>query len=209
MGKDSSERKSKKERRKSDVTSLSVDGPLVEKQVDQDGDVTMEANEVEIVVKDKKKKEKAPKIAVPVAELLPIAHPLAQDKLAKKVLKVVKKASKQSQVRRGVQEVMKRVRKGEKGILVIAANISPLDILSPLPVLAEDNGIPYIFVTSKEELGHSCLTKRSTSCVLVVPSLKPKRRKTADDKEEEEEDYSALYKEVESEVKRMNDSIST
>lgn len=76
-----------------------------------------------------------------------------------------------------------------------------MDIISPLPVLAEDNGIPYVFVTSKEELARSCLTKRPTSCVLIVPTMKAKRLKTASGEETEEEDYSELYAEVMKEVK--------
>ena len=64
--------------------------------------------------------------------------------------------------RRGVKEVVKSIRKNEKGyrfdirfviprVLVLAANISPIDVISHLPVLAEENGIPYVFVSTKVE----------------------------------------------------------
>jgi len=63
---------------------------------------------------------------------------------------------------------------------VIAGDISPIDVITHLPVLCEEANIPYIFVPSKEELGASCGCKRPTSCVLV--SLKPGSALEADQK---------------------------
>lgn len=42
-----------------------------------------------------------------------------------------------------------------------------MDVISHLPVLCEDHGVPYIFVTSRAELGAASLTKRPTSVVMV------------------------------------------
>jgi hypothetical protein len=44
-----------------------------------------------------------------------IAKPLAEEKLAKKILKVAKKAAKKKQIKRGVKEVIKALRKKQKG----------------------------------------------------------------------------------------------
>ena len=71
-------------------------------------------------------------------------------------------------VHRGVKETVKAVRKGAKGVVVIAADISPIDVLSHLPILCEEKEIPYIYVKSRAELGQACKTKRPTSCVLVT-----------------------------------------
>ena len=68
-------------------------------------------------------------------------------------------------------------------------------------VFAEDNGIPYIFVSSKEELARACMTKRPTSCVLIVPTMKVRRIKSAGVEDTKEEDYTEIYKEVVAEVK--------
>ena len=43
--------------------------------------------------------------------LIPIAKPLADEKLSKKVLKLAKKATKRKQIKRGVKEVVKAIRK--------------------------------------------------------------------------------------------------
>jgi len=103
----------------------------------------------------------------PVA-LAPIASPLADKKLTKNILKLIKKASEEKAIRRGVKEVVKALRKGEKGFCVIAGDISPIDVITHLPVLCEDNEVTYIYVPSKEALGTASQTKRPTSCVLVV-----------------------------------------
>merc|ERR1712139_261214 len=105
-------------------------------------------------------------------EVGPFCTPLAEAKLAKKLYKCIKKATKTKQVLRGVKEVVKAVRKGTKGVCVIAGNISPMDVISHLPILCEDNDVPYVYVRSKEDLGAAGLTKRPTSCMLVAPAIK-------------------------------------
>ena len=44
-----------------------------------------------------------------------IAKPLADDKLCKKVLKLAKKGAKRKQIKRGVKEVVKALRKNTQG----------------------------------------------------------------------------------------------
>ncbi|THH14675.1 hypothetical protein EW146_g5683 [Bondarzewia mesenterica] len=134
----------------------------------------------ENIEKPKKVKEE---ISIPLEDLSPIAHPLAQKKLLKKLHKTIKKASKARQVKRGVKEVAKGIRKGEKGLLVLAADITPIDIISHLPVMSEEAQIPYVFVTSKEELGHASSTKRPTSCVMVCPDQKRSAKRKEGDAE--------------------------
>ncbi|KAI8876759.1 L30e-like protein [Backusella circina FSU 941] len=128
--------------------------------------------------------------------LSPIAHPLADKKLSKKLYKTVKKASKVKHIRRGVKEVGKALRKNEKGFVVIAGDISPLDVISHMPVLCEDHNIPYIFVNSKEELGQASATKRPTSVTMVVFGGKNKDVKAA-------ADYKELYDECFAEAKQL------
>ncbi|RKP30902.1 L30e-like protein [Metschnikowia bicuspidata] len=126
-----------------------------------------------------------------MAAVLPFARPLASKKLNKKVLKTIKKASKAKHVKRGVKEVVKALRKGEKGLVVLAGDISPADVISHLPVLCEDSAIPYVFIPSKEDLGSAGATKRPTSCVFIVPDGK-KHYKAV----EYQEAYDEVVKEV-------------
>ena len=123
----------------------------------------------------------------------PIATPLAEDKLSKKLLKLIKKGMKDKLVRRGVKETVKAIRKGTKGVCIIAADISPIDVLSHLPVLCEEKNIPYVYVKSRAEVGEACKTKRPTSCVLI----------TAPEKSKHEEVYGE-YKECKEKVTEVN-----
>lgn len=97
-----------------------------------------------------------------------IAKPLASKKTTKKIHKLVKKASQAKLVRRGVKEVVKALRKGEKGFCVIAGDISPVDVITHLPIMCEDRQVPYFYVPSKHDLGAAATTKRPTSCVLIT-----------------------------------------
>mmetsp|Transcript_32432 Transcript_32432/g.30929 ORF Transcript_32432/g.30929 Transcript_32432/m.30929 type:complete len:146 (+) Transcript_32432:59-496(+) len=98
-----------------------------------------------------------------------IAKPLAAKKTTKKLHKLVRKASQAKFVKRGVKEVVKALRKGEKGFCIIAGDISPVDVITHLPIMCEERGIPYFYVPSKHDLGAAATTKRPTSCVLVNP----------------------------------------
>eukprot|EP00307_Rebecca_sp_RCC1486_P012908 CAMPEP_0119406446 /NCGR_PEP_ID=MMETSP1335-20130426/768_1 /TAXON_ID=259385 /ORGANISM="Chrysoculter rhomboideus, Strain RCC1486" /LENGTH=160 /DNA_ID=CAMNT_0007430525 /DNA_START=39 /DNA_END=518 /DNA_ORIENTATION=+ len=130
--------------------------------------------------KDKKKdkKEKKEKRADDADEddtdvkrqrVSPIANPLADKRLTKSVLKVVKKASASKLIRRGVKEVVKALKKNEKGLCIIAGDISPIDVICHIPVFCEEKEVPYIYVPSKEELGTASQTKRPTSIVMIKP----------------------------------------
>ncbi|WWD20151.1 hypothetical protein CI109_104627 [Kwoniella shandongensis] len=124
--------------------------------------------------------DKKSEFVVPLDAISPIASPLAGKKLSKKLFKTVKRASKARQLKRGVKEVVKALRKGEKGLLLLASNITPVDVISHLPLLAEEAaGVEYVWVLSKEELGQAAGTKRATSCVLICTA--PAKRSTPKD----------------------------
>ncbi len=80
-------------------------------------------------------------------------------------------------------------------LCVIAGDISPIDVITPLPVLCEDNDIPYIYVPSKEELGEAGLTKRPTSCMLIL-SKPVKDELSGDGSGEYKETYDEVYNRV-------------
>lgn len=102
-----------------------------------------------------------------VALVCPIAKPMASRKLTKKLYKAVKKAQTAKRLKRGVREVVKGLRKNEKGLVVLAGDISPLDVISHIPVFCEDKGVPYCYVPSRRDLGAAGGTKRPTSVVLI------------------------------------------
>ncbi len=52
-----------------------------------------------------------------------------------KLLKLVRHVNKEKKLKRGVKDVVKSIRKGSKGLCVIAADVSPVDVISHIPVL--------------------------------------------------------------------------
>jgi H/ACA ribonucleoprotein complex subunit 2 len=216
-----SEKKDKKDKKKREaLAELALNG------------ANGESDEVNVVVKEKKSKDadvaadsdedgEGTKVVVtkPIGALVPFAVPLADDKIAKKAFKSVKKGMKslpplyyepltctiaaaQRTLKRGVKEVVKALRKSPNdapansassdpiGVVILAADISPMDVISHIPVLCEDHNIPYIFVQSRAELGLAGGTKRPTSVVMV--SRDPKSG--GDD--EWKETYASLAKTV-------------
>ena len=96
---------------------------------------------------------------------------------------------------------------GNKRLLVLAADINPIDIISHLPVLSEEAQIPYVFVSSKEELGHASSTKRPTSCVMVCPNQKKKTKLKEGEKEDKDDDYRELYDQCCREVEKLDSKV--
>ncbi len=117
-------------------------------------------------------------------------------------------------LKRGVKEVVKALRKSSTvpsspppGVVVLAADISPMDVISHIPVLCEDHSIPYIYVTSRAELGMAGQTKRPTSVVMVTGSVGGKAKKEGEKEKEGEgewkETFAGLVKVIEREGRHV------
>lgn len=90
------------------------------------------------------------------------------------------------------------------GVVILAADISPMDVISHLPVLCEDHNVPYIFVTSRAELGAAGNTKRPTS-VVMVSEQRTGSKKT--EKIEGEEEFGEVYKDLVKLVEKENRAV--
>ena len=102
----------------------------------------------------------------------PISEPMASDKLTVKTIGLVSKLAKVKLIKRGVKEVNKFFRRKEnnkqKSICVLAGDVSPIDVISHIPILCEKNKVPYIYIPSRQALGTASQTKRPTSVVILV-----------------------------------------
>ncbi|CAG8520034.1 15056_t:CDS:2 [Cetraspora pellucida] len=125
-----------------------------------------------------------------LSALISFASPLATEEFTLELMQVVRKASRKRHCRRGVKEVVKALKKGHKGLVVIAGDISPIDIITHIPILCEDFNVPYIYIPSRADLGFACATKRPTSVVMIVPDLKD------EEAFDYKEHYTACYEKV-------------
>ena len=69
-----------------------------------------------------------------------------------------------------------------------------MDVISHIPVLCEDHGVPYIFVPSRAELGAAGNTKRPTSVVMV--SQENGGKKKVGETTEEDGEFAEVYKDL-------------
>ena len=90
------------------------------------------------------------------------------EELMKATLEVVKLARETGRIRKGVNEVIKSIERGQAKFVVIAMDVDPPEIVAFLPTLCDERKIPYIFVTSKKELGEVAGLQVSASSVSVI-----------------------------------------
>eukprot|EP01017_Pseudomicrothorax_dubius_P001423 TRINITY_DN0_c476_g1_i1.p1 TRINITY_DN0_c476_g1~~TRINITY_DN0_c476_g1_i1.p1 ORF type:complete len:131 (-),score=31.27 TRINITY_DN0_c476_g1_i1:99-491(-) len=102
-------------------------------------------------------------------EELPIrAQPLADKALTKTLLGLISEAATVSQIKKGANEATKTLNRGISELIIIAADTVPLEIILHLPLLCEDKNVPYVFVSSKTELGRACGTSRNVVAVSIL-----------------------------------------
>ena len=90
----------------------------------------------------------------------------------------------------------------KEGLCVIAGDISPIDVITHVPILCEEAGVQYIWVHSKEQLGAVGMTKRPTSCMLVLPNAAKGSKKL---EKEDEKEFEEMYKTVYGKVKAIHE----
>ncbi|CAG9323505.1 NHP2 [Blepharisma stoltei] len=117
----------------------------------------------------------------------PIADPFAESSLSKKIVKVTSKFSEGGLAKRGVKEVVKALKKKKRGIVILAGDITPIELVAHIPVICENNGNPYIYVKTKDYLGTASLSKRPTTVFML--SRPPKAHDLKDA-------YDELYEEI-------------
>ncbi len=85
--------------------------------------------------------------------------------LQKEILNAISKANK---IRKGANEVTKAVERGIAKLVIIAEDVKPEEIVAHLPYLCEEKGIPYAYVSSKQDLGRAAGIEVAASSVAIV-----------------------------------------
>jgi len=86
------------------------------------------------------------------------------------VYEVMKRASESGKIKKGTNEVTKVIERGVAKLVVIAEDVDPPEIVAHLPILCEEKKIPYVFVTSKNQLGASIgIDVPSAAACIVEP----------------------------------------
>lgn len=106
-----------------------------------------------------------------------IAQPLANPKLTRKLFKLIQRSANRKKLHRGLKNVQTKLRKGSTGLCVFAGDVTPIEVYCHLPIVCEDNNIPYCFVQSKRDIAAAVGAKRPCIVTLIT----------------EDDDYKDLY----------------
>lgn len=93
---------------------------------------------------------------------------MADKELLDKAFEAVEIARKTGRIKKGTNEVTKNVERGQARLVLIATDVNPKEVIMHLPVLCREKNIPYIEVSSKEDLGAAAGLDVGTSSVAIV-----------------------------------------
>ena len=72
-----------------------------------------------------------------------------------------------SKIRKGMNEVTKSIERKIAKIVVMAEDVTPPEILFHVPLLCEEKSIPYGYLSSKKELGNTVRINVGASAVAI------------------------------------------
>ncbi|WMT52119.1 MAG: 50S ribosomal protein L7Ae [Ferroplasma sp.] len=77
----------------------------------------------------------------------------APESLVKDALDFVENSYRSGKIKKGTNEVVKAIERGEAKVVVIAEDVSPPEVVFYIPVLCEERKVPYTYVKTKNDLG--------------------------------------------------------
>ncbi len=107
--------------------------------------------------------------------------------LQERALEALEVARDTGSVKKGTNETTKAVERGNASIVYVAEDVSPEEIVMHLPELADEKGIPTIFVETQDELGNAAGLEVGSAAAAVVD---------AGDAEDDVEDISSKVEEL-------------
>ncbi len=75
------------------------------------------------------------------------------ESVEKKLLDLVENSFRSGKIKKGTNEVIKSIERGESKIVVIAEDVSPPEVVYYLPMLCEERKVAYAYVKKRSDLG--------------------------------------------------------
>ncbi|AKA49411.1 50S ribosomal protein L7 [uncultured archaeon] len=75
------------------------------------------------------------------------------ESLEKKILDLAENSYRSGKIKKGTNEVIKSVERGESKFVIISEDVSPPEVVYYLPMLCDERKIPYGYVKNKADLG--------------------------------------------------------
>lgn len=99
--------------------------------------------------------------------LIPIASPLAGHRLTKKIGELITKCADSKKLVYGVKDTGKALKKNEPGICVLGGNVTPMDVITHIPGICEENNTPFVFLPMKEQISEYAKRTSPVACVVI------------------------------------------
>jgi len=77
------------------------------------------------------------------------------ENLLSPILEALRVAATSGKVKKGTNEATKAIERGSSKLIIIAEDVEPPEVVAHLPILCEEQGTPFVFVPTKQELGNS------------------------------------------------------
>ncbi len=90
------------------------------------------------------------------------------EELAKQAEEALETATNTGKVAKGTNEVTKLIERGDAELVVIAEDVQPEEIVAHIPVLADEKEIPYIYLSTKEQVGDAAGLTVGTASACIV-----------------------------------------
>ncbi|QHS17597.1 MULTISPECIES: 50S ribosomal protein L7Ae [Halopenitus] len=88
--------------------------------------------------------------------------------LADRALDALEVARDTGTVKKGTNETTKSVERGNAKLAFVAEDVSPEEIVMHLPELAEEKGIPVVFVETQDDVGHAAGLEVGSAAAAIV-----------------------------------------
>lgn len=75
--------------------------------------------------------------------------------------------TKDSKIRRGMNEVTKSIERVQAKLVVMAEDVSPPEILYHVPLLCEEKNVPYAYISTKKNLGKAVNINVGSSSIAI------------------------------------------
>src|SRR6056297_2502107 len=73
-------------------------------------------------------------------------------------------------VKKGTNETTKAVERGNAELVYVAEDVQPEEIVMHLPELADEKGIPFIFIETQDDVGHAAGLEVGSAAAAVTDS---------------------------------------
>jgi large subunit ribosomal protein L7Ae len=88
--------------------------------------------------------------------------------LEERALEALEVARDTGSVKKGTNETTKAIERGNADLVYIAEDVQPEEIVMHLPELADEKGVPFVFVENQDDVGHAAGLEVGSAAAAVV-----------------------------------------